>query len=50
MIDSNFVKENNGRLIWHPMASAKNTINNSRFGTKRTAGLSETDAAREVQG
>lgn len=43
MRDSNFLKENNGRLIWHPMTSPKDSITNPPKIITSADGVSITD-------
>ena len=43
MKDSNFLKENNGRLMWHPMTSPKDSIDNPPKIITEGEGVSITD-------
>ncbi|WP_299890734.1 aminotransferase class III-fold pyridoxal phosphate-dependent enzyme [uncultured Ruegeria sp.] len=43
MKDSNFLKENNGRLMWHPMTSPKDSIDNPPKIITGSDGVSITD-------
>ena len=43
MKDSNFLKENNGRLMWHPMTSPKDSIDNPPKIITGSDGVSVTD-------
>lgn len=43
MKDSNFLKENNGRLMWHPMTSPQDSINNPPKIITGSSGVSITD-------
>jgi len=43
MKDSNFLKENNGRLMWHPMTSPKDSIDNPPKIITGSGGVTITD-------
>ena len=43
MKDSNFLKENNGRLMWHPMTSPKDSIDNPPKIIVESSGVNITD-------
>lgn len=43
MKDSNFLKENNGRLMWHPMTSPKDTFENPPTIISHAQGVTVTD-------
>ncbi len=43
MKDSNFLKENNGRHMWHPMTSPKDSHDNPPKIITGAAGVSVTD-------
>ena len=43
MKDSNFLKEHNGRLMWHPMTSPQDSIDNPPKIITGSAGVTITD-------